>query len=202
MALLLGLAAIACMQVACKGPANQGAKDSPPQNNAVKEDPKAAAPAGVEVTRAPPPVPDGALDVAPLLRADDINKALQTRIEFQQAQLQGIRPSSNYGSARLRPTNKGDNYGVALQVWRSQNKDAASKRLTNFARTQKDARTTGEIGHRSVRSKRRRILHINWIIPQSWEVVTLTCDDRLCDDASILALAHRVDVRLADLARP
>lgn len=172
------------------GAAAQGDAQKPTGERA--EDKAGVAPAAA--------LPEGALDVKGALKAEDVASAFGVPNAFEEVALQGIPPSSSYGSARLLPVGA-KHYGVALQVWRESDQGAAAARIERFARQQPGARRVTGLGAKAIRAQRRRVLHLSWLTPDRAEVATLTCDERFCTPRALLSLAQRVDVRLDSLPR-
>ncbi len=137
---------------------------------------------------------DGNLDVAPRLQISDIQAATGSKSPFVPALLQGIKPSPTYGRARYAPEDRA-NYGVGLQVWREGDLDKAKTRLELHRKTYKDAAPSRAVGRLAITAKQHTILHLSWIRGDGSEVITLTCDERLCTKQQLATLARLVDRR-------
>lgn len=136
----------------------------------------------------------GNLDVSKRLVADDIVAATGIKTELEPALLQGIKPSPQYGSARLAPVGRA-HYGVGLQVWRAKTPADAQSRLALHKKTYQGAAPFDGLGRAAITAKQHTIRHLSWIPDGGAEVITLTCDQALCTDEQLLALARRVDGR-------
>ncbi len=201
LALLVLLASAACDSPAtppeAKPQLDAGATPpaSPPRTPSEAAKPPAANPTPTG-EQAAAPQEDPPLDVSPLLALEDVRRITLYEGPLSPTSLQGIRPSRSYGSARLKPDDKADNFGVAVQLWKCTQAEA-QERFDTFSKTFKDPRVTQEIGLKSLRSQRKHVLHLAWIVEGDWDVLTVTCDDRLCNEASLLALAQSVNARRA-----
>lgn len=176
-------------------PTEAGGKAGPrPSDKAGPATPRAK-PATPGTTPAAAPRPNAAgpgnLDITARLRARDIQAATGTKDEFVPALLQGIKPSPTYGRARLAPVDRA-HYGVGLQVWRVENAAKADKRLALHAKTYRGAAPHKGIGRAAILAKQHTIHHLSWIQKGDAEVLTLTCDERLCSVPQLLALAKRL----------
>ena len=120
------------------------------------------------------------LKVEPYLDPIEVKAVMGIRDEVQPTRLQGIETSRTYDSARLQLAGNAENYGVALQVWRFDNPRKATEQFEIHQRTYPEVEVTQDLGSRSIRGKRRHIMHLSWIVDQSHTVYTLTCDDRFC----------------------
>jgi hypothetical protein len=136
----------------------------------------------------------GNLDVEARLRVADIQAATGNKAEFVPALLQGIKPSPSYGRARFAPKDRA-HYGVGLQVWTAKDLADAKARLALHRKTYRGAATSKAVGREALTAKQHTILHLSWIRGDASEVITLTCDERLCTAQQLAMLARLVDRR-------
>jgi hypothetical protein len=141
---------------------------------------------------------DYGLDLSGLLAPTDLRVMFAAGAELEELELQGIAPSSSYGSVRYR-VQGAKNYGLALQWWQSG--AASQERFEMHLKTYNEARPSELVGARALWAKAQDILHLSWVSSDSQNVLTLTCDEALCSEASLSALAQLVEQRLAQKAK-
>lgn len=169
-------------------PAGAGLDRHAPE--AVPEAPKVAdAARPVEVPSGEPP-----LDIMGYVSIQDLELVIGGKVKFRRADLVGVAPSPNYNALFYEPE-KGEQFGVALQVWRDPNVAESRTRFNTMRNTYSNVVATKAVTEQGFRSFYGNVVTLVFAHPTRPIIAAISCG-KICTADMIIELASRVSQRL------
>ena len=171
---------------------------------AVPEPIAAAAPEAARVLREPDlavapaePTPPGEppLDVTGYIWAADLEQVLGPKQKFRRADLAGIAPSPRYNALYFAPQ-KGDQFGIGVQVWRDENLAESRTRFNTMRNTWTNVAPTNKVTEQGFRSYFGSVVSLVFADPRRPLIAAVTCSQKTCNADALIALSQRVAERL------
>lgn len=153
-------------------------------------DPEPAAPVVEPVPPGEPP-----LDVTGYIWAADLEQVLGSKQKFRRADLAGIAPSPRYNALYFAPQ-KGDLFGVGVQVWRDENLAESRTRFNTMRNTWSNVAPTNKVTEQGFRSYFGSVVSLVFADPRRPLIAAVTCSQKACNADALIALSQRVAERL------
>jgi len=157
-----------------------------------------AAPEAPRVAEAARPVdvPSGEppLDIMGYVSIQDLELVIGGKVKFRRADLVGVAPSPNYNALFYEPE-KGDQFGVALQVWRDPNVAESRTRFNTMRNTYSNVVATKAVTEQGFRSFYGNVVTLAFAHPTRPIIAAISCG-KICTADMIIELASRVSQRL------
>lgn len=174
-------------------PAVPGAPVQAPSAEPLAAAPEAPAPeAAPPGPRAPGEPP---LDVNGYLTAKDLELVVGTKIKFRRADLPGVAPSPTYNALYYQPE-KGDQLGVAVQVWRDNNRAESITRFNTMRNTYSNVAPTNKVAEQGFRAFFGNVVSVVFADPRRPLIASVTCSTKICTADQLIELGRRVAERL------
>jgi hypothetical protein len=155
--------------------------------------------AAPEAPPAPVPVAHDAgeppLDVSGYISAMDLELVLGTKQKFRRADLPGVPATSAYNALYYQPE-KGDQFGVSVQVWRDGNLAESRTRFNTMRNTYSNVAPTNKVTEQGFRSFYSGVVTVVFADPRRPIVAAVACATKLCNADQLLHLARNVSERL------
>ena len=121
---------------------------------------------------------------------------------FQVARLPDRVRTESYDSQHFKAEGKGESFDMAFRVWKLSPLDAETQ-FEKLARELPAAKTTDEIGDRSLRARGGDVLGLAFLAKEKGLVVQLSCGTSQCTDpAMVLRVAKMIESHFPDLVVP
>lgn len=168
---------------------------------AAKQAAEAAPPAAPEVATPTPslrgesaPV-EPALDITGFLSLADLEHVVGKKIRFRRGDLPGISPNKSYNVLYYEPQ-KGDDFGVSVQVWRDLNLIDSRTRYNTLKNTATNVVATSTVGDQGFRSYFGKVVTLTFADARQPLVASVSCSTRFCKAKELIELARRVAERM------
>lgn len=168
---------------------------------AAKQAAEAAPPAAPEVA-APTPSLRGesapvepALDITGFLSLADLEHVVGKKVRFRRGDLPGITPNKSYNVLYYEPQ-KGDDFGVSVQVWRDLNLIDSRTRYNTLKNTATNVVATSTVGDQGFRSFFGKVVTLTFADARQPLVASVSCSTRFCKAKELIELARRVAERM------
>ncbi len=157
---------------------------------AIPEAPKVAdVPRPTEAPSGEPP-----LDIMGYISIQDLELVIGGKAKFRRADLVGVAPSPNYNALFYEPE-KGDQFGVALQVWRDPNVAESRTRFNTMRNTYSNVVATKAVTEQGFRSFYGNVVTLVFAHQTRPLIAAISCG-KICTADMIIELASRVSQRL------
>ncbi len=161
------------------------------------------APRMPEPVAAPPPDPapmgrepsEPALDITGYLSAADLERVLGTKAKLRRSDLPGTAPSPTYNAIYFAPE-KGDGFGISLQVWRDANLAESRTRFNTMRNTYSNVAPTNKVAEQGFRAYFNGVVTLVFANVRRPLVAALSCSTKVCNADQIIELANRANERL------
>lgn len=150
--------------------------------------PPALAPAAREPGEPP-------LDITGYLSAADIERVLGNKAKLRRSDLPGTAPSPSYNVIYFGP-DKGDGFGVALQVWRDSNLAESRTRFNTMRNTYSNVAPTNKVAEQGFRAFFNGVVTLVFANARRPMVAAVSCSTKTCTADQLIELAHRASERL------
>ncbi len=161
----------------------------------------APAPEAPALPPPPPPAPEApvvgepSLDVSGYISAMDLELVLGTKQKFRRADLPGVPATPGYNALYYEPE-KGDYFGVSVQVWRDSNLAESRTRFNTMRNTYSNVAPTNKVTEQGFRSFHSGVVTVVFADPRRPIVAAVACSTKLCNADQLLHLARNVSERL------
>jgi len=121
---------------------------------------------------------------------------------FQVARLPDRVQTESYDSQHFKAEGKGESFDMAFRLWKLSPSEAETQ-FEKLARELPAAKTTDEIGDRSLRARGGDVLGLAFLAKEKGLVVQLSCGTSQCSDpAMVLRVAKMIESHFPDLVVP
>jgi hypothetical protein len=176
-------------------PADAAAKPTGVVTDAARRTPDPA-PATALPGRGTAPGPDELnLEVSGYISVADLERVLGSKQKLRRSELPGIAPSPRYNSLYYAP-DKGDGFGVGVQVWRDENLAESRTRFNTMRNTWSNVAPTNKVTEQGFRSYFGTLVSVVFADPRRPLVAAVSCSTKLCDADMLIELSKRVAERL------
>lgn len=151
-----------------------------------------AAPALPQAPREPG---EPALDITGYLSAADLERVLGAKTKLRRSDLAGTAPSAGYNAIYFAP-DKGDGFGIALQVWRDANLAESRTRFNTMRNTYSNVAPTNKVAEQGFRAYFNGVVTLVFANVRRPLVAALSCSTKVCNADQIIELANRANERL------
>ncbi len=125
----------------------------------------------------------------------DLEYVIGGKLKFRRGDLLGTPPSASYNTLYYMP-DKGDGFGVAVQVWRDGNLAESRTRFNTMRNTWSNVAPTNRVTEQGFRSWFGDVVSVVFADPRRPLVAAVSCSKKLCNADKLIALASRVAERL------
>jgi hypothetical protein len=154
------------------------------------------APATALPARGTAPSPDELnLEVSGYISVADLERVLGAKQKLRRADLPGIAASPRYNSLYYAP-DKGDGFGVGVQVWRDENLAESRTRFNTMRNTWSNVAPTNKVTEQGFRSYFGTLVSVVFADPRRPLVAAVSCATKICDADMLIELSKRVAERL------
>jgi hypothetical protein len=136
-----------------------------------------------------------ALDITGYLSVADLERVLGPKVKLRRGDLPGTPPSPTHNSAYYAPQ-KGDGFGVALQVWRDPNLAESRTRFNTMRNTYSNVAPTNKIAEQGFRAFFGGVVTLVFADPRRPLVAAVSCSTKVCTADHLIELSKRVAERL------
>lgn len=185
-------------------PLGSAAPEAAPPTGALRpaEDRLAPEPAPVAALEPPPSERPGAmdsgepaLDITGYLSAVDITRVLGDKAKLRRGELPGAKPSPTYNVLYFQPE-KGDQFGLAVQVWRDSNLAESRTRFNTMRNTYSNVAPTNKVTDQGFRAFFGGVVSLVFADQRRPLVVAVNCSTKTCTADQLIELSNRVNERL------
>lgn len=178
---------------AVKPPEPPKAPEAPkPAKAPVREDDAPVPPGGAVVRPAPSEPP---LDLTGYLSTADLEKVLGAKQRFRRAELPGVPPSPGY-NAQLFASDKPNELGVTIQVWRDPNLAESRTRYNTMKNAYSNVTPSNKITDMGFRAWYGPVVTQVFVDPRRPLLGAVSCSAKVCNGEQLIELARRVAERL------
>ena len=163
-----------------------------PPKPAAKDD-DAPVPPGGAVVRATPSEPP--LDLTGYLSIADLEKVLGAKQHFRRADLPGVPPSPGY-NAILFASDKPNELGVTVQVWRDPNLAESRTRYNTMKNAYSNVTSSNKVTDMGFRAWYGPVVTQVFVDPRRPLLAAISCSGKVCNGEQLIELARRVAERL------
>ncbi|MBM4342453.1 MAG: hypothetical protein FJ100_03630 [Deltaproteobacteria bacterium] len=136
-----------------------------------------------------------ALDITGYLSAADLERVLGARARLRRSDLPGTAPSAGYNAIYF-AAEKGDGFGIALQVWRDANLAESRTRFNTMRNTYSNVAPTNKVAEQGFRAYFNGVVTLVFANVRRPLVAALSCSTKVCTADQIIELANRANERL------
>lgn len=135
------------------------------------------------------------LDITGYLSAVDVTRVLGDKAKLRRGDLPGALPSPVYNATYFQPE-KGDHFGLAVQVWRDSNLAESRTRFNTMRNTYSDVAPTNKVTDQGFRAFFGGVVSLVFADPRRPLVVAVNCSTKVCTADQLIEIANRVNERL------
>ncbi len=135
------------------------------------------------------------LDITGYLSAVDVARVLGDKAKLRRGDLPGALPSPVYNATYFQP-DKGDHFGLAVQVWRDSNLAESRTRFNTMRNTYSDVAPTNKVTDQGFRAFFGGVVSLVFADPRRPLVVAVNCSTKVCTADQLIEIANRVNERL------
>lgn len=135
------------------------------------------------------------LDITGYLSAVDVSRVLGDKAKLRRGDLPGTLPSPVYNATYFQPE-KGDHFGLAVQVWRDSNLAESRTRFNTMRNTYSDVAPTNKVTDQGFRAFFGGVVSLVFADPRRPLVVAVNCSTKVCTADQLIEIANRVNERL------
>lgn len=135
------------------------------------------------------------LDITGYLSAVDVARVLGDKAKLRRGDLPGSLPSPVYNATYFQPE-KGDHFGLAVQVWRDSNLAESRTRFNTMRNTYSDVAPTNKVTDQGFRAFFGGVVSLVFADPRRPLVVAVNCSTKVCTADQLIEIANRVNERL------
>lgn len=135
------------------------------------------------------------LDITGYLSAVDVARVLGDKAKLRRGDLPGALPSPVYNATYFQPE-KGDHFGLAVQVWRDSNLAESRTRFNTMRNTYSDVAPTNKVTDQGFRAFFGGVVSLVFADPRRPLVVAVNCSTKVCTADQLIEIANRVNERL------
>ncbi len=150
----------------------------------------------------PPPERPGALDsgeppldITGYLSTVDVTRVLGDKAKLRRSELPGAKPSPTYNVLYFQPE-KGDQFGLAVQVWRDSNLAESRTRFNTMRNTYSNVAPTNKVTDQGFRAFFGGVVSLVFADQRRPLVVAVNCSTKTCTADQLIELSNRVNERL------
>lgn len=136
-----------------------------------------------------------ALDVTGYLSSVDITRVLGDKARLRRSELPGSKPSPSYNVLYFQPE-KGDQFGLAVQVWRDSNLAESRTRFNTMRNTYSNVAPTNKVTDQGFRAFFGGVVSLVFADQRRPLVVAVNCSTKTCTADQLIELSTRVNERL------
>lgn len=136
-----------------------------------------------------------ALDITGYLSSVDITRVLGDKAKLRRSELPGSKPSPTYNVLYFQPE-KGDQFGLAVQVWRDSNLAESRTRFNTMRNTYSNVAPTNKVTDQGFRAFFGGVVSLVFADQRRPLVVAVNCSTKTCTADQLIELSNRVNERL------
>ncbi|MSQ81611.1 MAG: hypothetical protein EXR77_01670 [Myxococcales bacterium] len=136
-----------------------------------------------------------ALDITGYLSAADVERVVGNKAKLRRQDLPGTAPSATYNAIYFGPE-KGDGFGVALQVWRDANLAESRTRFNTMRNTYSNVAPTNKVAEQGFRAYFNGVVTLVFANVRRPMVASVSCSTKVCTADQLIEFAHRASERL------
>jgi hypothetical protein len=135
------------------------------------------------------------LDVNGYIGVSDLEFVLGGKAKFRRSDLVGTPAGTGYNALYYVPQ-KGDQFGVAVQIWQDNSVTDARARFNTMRNTWSNVAPTNRITEQGFRAHFEGVVTLVFADPRRPIVAAVSCSAKICTGDQLAALAGRVAERL------